>query len=229
MGHICKHFTKEWVDRYDKNVKGLAGETELYRTLCRIAEIKVYPAPVLLGEADPVVETELIARTSDYPDCYQCIDGKPFLWEMKNLCYHSQPNGWGENHQPFWQQNPEWVKRYVLNKAWAALRYPVRGSGANQRNPVTGEQECGYVRWITIPDNNMQNLTFCYASTVCSFTQLAEMEMDAFFRRNQAYADHALLNPEMIKNDGDAACAETARDELFGQVLTIITDNLPRQ
>ena len=212
--YTCKHFTTKWKDSIGQNVKGNAGENQLYEALKLIAKIKGGQA-VPLGEPD--TEADLIARKNNYPDCYLIIKDFESLWEARNICYDRYANP-KDPAQLFWRTDLErrgrWmgVKEITEGKLWHETRYPIRRSPeARSDSPyeyvsIKGKPSCFYV------------------STVYSYTQDAQFELHRFFGDNMVFTDHPILSPEMVQDAED----ETCRDETNGNLLALLMDKIDR-
>ena len=217
--------------------KGVAGESQLYEALKIVAQVKKCPEPVLLGEADPVVETVQLARyrklpdgsKQSFPDCYLRLDDRESLWECKNNCYYHVKGGWGKYHDEFWRQSPEWVRREVKSKAWNEPRYPIRDKARTVWNPQTHlyEREPVYVYTNT----NTRDITKFYVGTIPSFLQSAWFDMVEFIGNENrlVFSEHPLLSSDLCEEPEDKECSETAFSKLNDGVLTAVDDNLPKR
>jgi hypothetical protein len=212
--YACKHFTTKWKDSIGQNVKGNAGENQLYEALKLIAKIKGGQA-VPLGEPDN--ESEIIARKNNYPDCYLRIGEFESLYEARNICYDRNANP-KDPTQLFWRTDLErrgrWmgVKEITEGKLWNEQQYPIRRS-PNARSDAP-------YQYVLIKGKPAK----FYVSTIPSYTPAASIELQRFFGDNMVFTEHPILSPEMVQDAEDEGC----RDETNGDLLVLLMDKIDR-
>jgi hypothetical protein len=180
-------------------------------------------------------------RDLDYPDVYSRIGAHEFLVESKNVFYYPLPNpphkGEFFEQPPYHKAQPNpnddefgYTALQILNKAWKEPKYPIRGSGHNER--IDGRQT-KVLDYIEI--QNMDKVTHVLIGTLPSINVKARAMLEhSDLEVEFGWTHHAIISapskPELTKlfvvEPEDVQCAYSTSRALVGILTDIVRGHL---